>query len=135
MLKYIELKTGHTDNCPAWIARVKVSKSGRTIYFNGKALKRAAGGGISGNHFDIQTGQEYWVSGVKKRGLDRHWAGSGIVSIEAAAVSEYLRLTGAAKLDGSRFQVIADLEEPNPSQFTALENETLEPRAGHRTKR
>jgi hypothetical protein len=67
VLRYIELKTGYTDNGPAWIARVKLSKSGRTIYFNGKALKRVAGGGISGNHYDIQTGHEYWVSGVKKR--------------------------------------------------------------------
>jgi hypothetical protein len=27
MLKYIELKTGHADNGPAWVARVKASKS------------------------------------------------------------------------------------------------------------
>jgi len=80
VLRYIELKTGYADNGPAWIARVKLSKSGRTIYFNGKALKRAARG-VSGNRYDVQTGQEYWVSGVKKNGLDRHWAGSGIVSI------------------------------------------------------
>jgi len=72
---------------------------------------------------------------VKKNGLDRHWAGSGIVSIEAAAVSEYLQLTGAEELDGSRFQVIADLEEPDPSQFTALQNETLQQRAGRNTTR
>ena len=135
MLRYIELKTGYADNGPAWIARVKLSKSGRTIYFNGKALKRAAGGGVSGNHYDIQTGQEYWVSGVKKKGLDRHWAGSGIVSIEAAVVSEYLQLTGTVDLDSSRFQVIADLEEPDPSQFTALENESLQQRAGRSTTR
>ena len=40
MLKYIELKTGYNDNGPAWIGRVKVSKSGCTLYFNGRALKR-----------------------------------------------------------------------------------------------
>jgi hypothetical protein len=105
MLRYIELKTGHSDNGPAWIAHVKLSKSGRTVYFNARALKRATGGGASGNHFDVQTGEEYWVSGVKKSGLDRHWAGSGIVSIEAAAVAEYLRLTGAGELDRSLFRV------------------------------
>lgn len=127
MLKYIELKTGHADNGPAWIARVKLSKSGRTIYFNGKALKRAPGGGLSGNHFDIQTREEYWVSGVKKCGLDRHWAGSGIVWIEESAVAEYLRLVGKVELDDSRFQVIPDLEEPDPSKFTALEHEKLRP--------
>jgi len=56
MLKYIERKTDLGDNGPAWIAWVKVSKSGRTIYFNGKALKRIAGGGVAGNHFDLESG-------------------------------------------------------------------------------
>jgi hypothetical protein len=126
MLKYIELKSGYSDNGPAWVARVAVSKSGRTVYFNGKALKRAGGGGISGNHYDLETGLEYWVSGVKKSGLDRHWAGSGKVLIEAGAVAEYLQLTGAPELDSRRFQVVADLPETDPREFIALENRRLE---------
>ena len=123
-LKYIELKTGQADKGPAWIARVKLSRSRTTVYFNGKALKR--GGGMSGNHFDIQTGEEYWVSGVKKDGKDRHWAGSGKVAIEASAVEEYLRLIGAGELDRSRLVVVDDLEDPDPSKFYDLENELLE---------
>jgi hypothetical protein len=123
MLKYIELKSGYNDNGPAWIARVQVSRSGRTVYFNGKALKRA--GGIAGNHYDADNGEEYWVSGIKKNALDRHWAGSGLVGIEAAAVSEYLRLVGATQLDSSKFKVIGDLEEPDPSKFHDLENMRL----------
>ncbi len=31
-IKYIELKTGHNDDGPAWIAVVELSKSGKTIY-------------------------------------------------------------------------------------------------------
>ena len=122
MLKYIELKSGYDDNGPAWIARVEVSRSGRTVYFNGKALKRASGGGSAGNHYDIDSGQEYWVSGIKKNGLDRHWAGSGLVAIEASAVAEYLRLAEVTQLDRSRFKVIDDLEEPDPAKFHDLEN-------------
>ena len=81
---------------------------------------------MSGNHFDIQTGEEYWVSGVKKDGKDRHWAGSGKVAIEASAVEEYLRLIGAGELDRSRLVVVDDLEDPDPSKFYDLENELLE---------
>ena len=124
MLKYIELKTGYSDNGPAWVARVRLSKSGRTVYFNGKALKRAVRGGVEGNHYDIDTGEEYWVSGVKKTGLDRHWAGSGVVRIEAGVVAEYLRLTGSPSL-GKHFEVIQDLEEPDPSKFVAQETAKL----------
>ncbi len=127
MLRYIELKSGHADNGPAWVAHVKVSRSGRTVYFNGKALRRAIGGGISGNHYDIQTGEEYWVSGIKKNGLDRHWAGSGVVAIEVSAVDEYLQLVGVAELDRSTFKVINDLQRPDPDRFHDLENEGLEP--------
>jgi hypothetical protein len=126
MLRYIELKSGYNDNGPSWIARVKVSRSGRTVYFNGKALKRASGGGI-GNHYDIESGEEYWVSGIKKNGLDRHWAGSGLVAIEAAALPEYLRLIGATQLDRSKFKIVEALEEPDPSKFHDLENQSLEP--------
>ena len=67
MIRYIELKSGYHDDGPAWIARVAVSKSGRTLYFNGKALKRSTQSG-SGNYYDVETTESYWLSGVKKKG-------------------------------------------------------------------
>src|SRR5262245_46874489 len=130
MLKYVELKTGFADNGPAWIARVKLSKSGRTVYFNGHALKRAGGGLPGGNHYDLATGQTYWVSGVKKSGADRHWAGSGTIAIETSAVPEYLRITGQPVLDTRRFMVVPDFPEPDPAQFTGVENASLDARTG-----
>ena len=123
MLKYIELKTGYHDNGPAWVARVKTSKSGRTIYFNGRALKRGAVG--AGNFVDIETREVFWVSGVKRDGSDRHWAGSGKILVEAAAVEEYLATVGRAELDQSRFAVTHDIRDTDPRAFVALENKPL----------
>jgi hypothetical protein len=123
VLKYIELKTGYNDNGPAWIGLVQVSKSGRTIYFNGRALKK--GSGVSGNFHDLETGDEYWVSGVKRDGSDRHWAGSGKVLIEAAAVDEYLRIIGKPELDKSRFTITTAIRKTNPADFVELENRPL----------
>ena len=61
---YIENKSyGHHG--PAWIGFVEFSKSGQTVYFDNKALKTQKAG-INANHFDIETGEEYWVSGIKK---------------------------------------------------------------------
>ena len=37
-IKYIELKTGYTDDGLAWIGKVEFSKSGKMIYLNGHAL-------------------------------------------------------------------------------------------------
>lgn len=38
-LMYIELKTGYSDDGPAWIGYVKTSKSKKTIYFNNMLFK------------------------------------------------------------------------------------------------
>lgn len=121
MLKYIELKEGPLDRGPAWIARVTLSKSGRTVYFNGKALKQGTKKKIS-NYIDLESGDEYWVSGVKKEGTNRHWAGSGIIEIEESVVAEYLAIIGETKLDRSRFKVISDLPETDIQRLYHLEN-------------
>lgn len=76
-IKYIELKTGFSDNGPAWIGVVSFSKSRRTLYFDGKAFQSLNGNGINGNYFEIESGDEYWISGVKKNQSDRHIYGSG----------------------------------------------------------
>lgn len=89
---YVELKSGFGDNGPASIGWVDFSKSGRSIYWRGHRLERLRGGGVRGNFFDVDTGDEYWVSGVKKNGQDRHWAGSGPVDFDPDAVEEYRRL-------------------------------------------
>ena len=80
-IRYIELKSGFGDSGPAWIGLVEYSKSEQTVYFNNMALKKLKNSGISGNHFDIETGEEYWISGVKKNGQDRHWAGAGKIRL------------------------------------------------------
>jgi hypothetical protein len=124
MLRYIELKTGYSDNGPAWIVRVVLSRSGRTLYFADQALRRGGGQLGSGNYLDVQTGEVYWVSGVKKNGHDRHWAGSGPVSIEASAVKEYLAEIGASELPRG-IRVVDDFAQPDPSRFTEIENEPI----------
>lgn len=125
MLRYIELKTGYNDNGPAWIGRVQLSRSGQTVYFNGRAFKRA---GSTGTYFDLETREVYWISGVKKRGTNRHPAGSGRITIEADAVAEYLELAGESDLDRSRFVVSDSIAETDPARFHELENETVQPR-------
>ena len=123
-IRYIELKTGYSDNGPAWIERVKESKSGNTLYFNNKAFRRCRG--ISGNYYDIESREEYWISGVKKDGSDRHWAGHGKVVIQEAIVTDYLEITGRQSIDSSRFDV-ADIPDEYPiDRINELENRSEE---------
>lgn len=123
-LKYIELKTGFSDDGPAWIAYVKMSKSRRTVYFDGKALQRSGGRGASGNYVDIETGDEYWLSGVKKDGRDRHPAGGGTVRIERVAVDAYLKKLGRTALPRG-LVVTDDIAPVDMSRLDALANRKL----------
>ena len=124
-LRYIELKSGHADDGPAWIGYVTASKTGRTLYFNGRGLMKLKGQRRSdsgGNHIDMETGESFWVSGVKKNGEDRRRAGSGKVLIEAAAVAEYLQLIGTKKLDTSRCEVTTSIRGTDVERLSRLAN-------------
>jgi hypothetical protein len=90
-IMYIERKSGYGDDGPARIGRVAFSRTGRTIYYKGRAFRPLGGSGVSGNYADRETGDEYWISGPKKAGGDRHWAGTGPVEIDPDVVEEYWR--------------------------------------------
>ncbi len=124
-LLYMELKSERADCGPAWIGLATLSKSGRTVYFNGRALKRAVGGGVSGNHYCVETGDEFWVSAPKRNGLDRHWAGGGIVLVAADSVSEYLAFRGWDKIDPKQHRATSDIVVTDIEKFTDIENQTL----------
>jgi hypothetical protein len=123
-IKYIELKSGFGDNGPAWIGMAEFSKSGRTVYFNGKALKNSNAQGIAGNYFDIENGDEYWVSGIKKNGTDRNWTGGGKIMIDKNIVELYLSLVDFNVLDKNRFE-LTEIKTTDKQRFAELENKKL----------
>ena len=55
----------------------------------GKRFQRIKGGGLSEYYFDVETGDEYWISGIKCDGTNRHWVGSGDIAIDGDACEEY----------------------------------------------
>jgi hypothetical protein len=100
------------------------SKSGRTVYFNGKALKNSNAQGIAGNYFDIENGDEYWVSGIKKNGTDRNWTGGGKIMIDKNIVELYLSLVDFNVLDKNRFE-LTEIKTTDKQRFAELENKKL----------
>lgn len=91
-LMYIENKEGDIDGAQARIGWVEFSRSGRSIYYRGRELARIKGGGVSSNYMDIETGDEYWVSGVKKNGQDAHWAKRVEVKVDDDALADYSQM-------------------------------------------
>ncbi len=119
-LKYIELKSGYSDDGPAWIGKVEFSRSNKSVYFNGHGFR----GNGHGSSVDMETGETYWISSLKKNGADRHWAGKGKIMIDKKIVDEYLEFIGQLKLDLNKFVVI-DVEPTDIQKFTKLKNAPL----------
>src|SRR5262245_55453097 len=99
VLRYIELKTGYSDNGPAWIGDVRMSRTSHTIYFNGRAFSRIA----RGRYRDVETREVFWISGVKKNAEDRHWAASGKVLVEKGPAFSPSFQTGALSFAESMY--------------------------------
>jgi hypothetical protein len=81
---YIERKDDGLSG-PARIGRVTFSGSGRSVYYHDRRFEK--GEGFKSNYFDVATGDQYWISGCKKRGGDRLYP--GLVEIDADVLEEY----------------------------------------------
>lgn len=127
-IMYIEHKTNQNDKGKAWIGNVEFSKSGKTIYFNNMAFKKNTGYAYANtdyaNYFDLETNETYWISGVKKNGLDRHWAGSGKIFIEKNIIEDYLKIVDFDSLEKNRYEPIEVLKT-DKKRFVLFENESI----------
>jgi hypothetical protein len=86
-IMYVEYK-GDDLRGPGRIARVRFSKTGKTIDYRGRKLQSLKGG-YKANYFDIATGEHYWVSGCKQNGEDTLYP--GVVEIDEDVREEYWR--------------------------------------------
>jgi hypothetical protein len=85
-LMYIEYK-GDGIVGPARIGWVTFSKSGQSIDYCGRRFGRIKGGGFKSNYREVESGDEYWISGCKKDGSDALY--STTIEIDEDAREEY----------------------------------------------
>ena len=69
-IMYIEQKAGSLTG-PARIGRVEFSKTGKMLYYRGQKFQSLKGAGFKSNYYDVENGDDYWISGPKKDGADR----------------------------------------------------------------
>jgi hypothetical protein len=87
-IMYIENKVSGLTG-PARIGRVTFSKTGRTLYYGGKSFQSLSGSGFKANYHDLETGDEYWISGCKKDGCDRLYGERVPIEIDEDVREEY----------------------------------------------
>ena len=87
-LMYIESKANGLVG-PARIGRVTFSPSGATIYYRGKTFRRIRG--FKANFREVESSEEYWISGPKKNGEDALYATNVLPEIDEDVREEYWR--------------------------------------------
>jgi hypothetical protein len=92
-IMYIENKSAQPPgqkgvSGPARIGRVSFSKTGKSLYYAGKIFQSLRGSGFKANYFDVDTHEQYWISGPKKNGADGLY-GPRPTSIDADVREEY----------------------------------------------
>jgi len=85
-IMYIEYK-GEGIVGPARIGLVTFSKTGKTVHYGGRTFATLNGAGFKSNYFDVETREEYWISGCKKNGADALY--STTVEIDEDVREEY----------------------------------------------
>jgi hypothetical protein len=86
---YIESKAGGLIG-PARIGRVTFNRTGKTLYYRGQSFQSLKGSGFKANYRETETGEEYWISGPRRDGLDRLYGKSVlIVEIDDDVREEY----------------------------------------------
>ncbi|OIV36837.1 hypothetical protein BIV57_14330 [Mangrovactinospora gilvigrisea] len=96
-IMFVQLKTGYDiDRGPSWIGWVDFSRTWATAYFHGRTLRRA-GGMYDANFYDVETDEEFWLSGPKRDRTDTRY-GPTAPDIEPDAAEAYRAFLGGAPL-------------------------------------
>ena len=102
-IMYIECKTDGLVG-PARIGRVSYSKTGATLSYGGRSFRSLKGSGFKANYFDVETSDQYWISGPRRDGADGLYGRiTGPEDVDADVADEYWAETrgNRAKADGS----------------------------------
>lgn len=67
------------------------SKTGKTLYYRGRTFQSLKGRGFKSNFYDIESKEDYWISGPRRDGADRLYGERESVEIDADVEREYWR--------------------------------------------
>jgi hypothetical protein len=93
-IRYIESKAEGLTG-PARIGRVFFSRTGKTLYYQGRSFQSLKGRGFKSNYVDTETGEPFWISGPRRDGADRLYGERVPVEIDEDVREEYwVRIRG-----------------------------------------
>lgn len=87
-IMYIERKADGLVG-KARIGRVRFSKTGATLYYSGHVFRSLKGSGFKANYHDVNTGDQFWISGPKKQGSNHLYGKAGTTFVDADVREEF----------------------------------------------
>ena len=81
---WIESKVGEGGIVgPARIGWVKIRDDGKRLDYSDRTFRRIRGGGFKSNYYDVNTREEYWISGCRKDGRDALYNTDAVIDDDA----------------------------------------------------
>lgn len=119
-IMYIERK-GDGLHGFARIGKVTFTRTSATLHYCGKSFQSLKGSGFKANYFDVETGEEYWISGPRRDDADRLYKSDWPVEIDEDVREEYwveIRKKPECK---SRAQAsLSTMNRPNATSLTRM---------------
>jgi hypothetical protein len=110
---------GHGLHGSARIGRVTFSRTGATLHYKGKSFQRLSGSGFKTNYFDIETGEQYWISGPRRDGVDRLYKSDWPVEIDDDVREEYwTEIRKMPELKDRNATSLSTTKRPNATKLT-----------------
>jgi hypothetical protein len=111
--------TGGDLHGTARIGRVSFSRTGSTLHYRGKSFQSLKGRGFKANYFDVDSGEQYWISGPRKDGTDRLYKSDWPVEIDEDVREEYWsEIRNRPELKELTQSSLSTMNRPNASSLT-----------------
>jgi hypothetical protein len=96
---FLQLETGYnTDLGPSWIGWVEFNRSWGTARYRGREMRRWPGM-FDANFYDVETGEEFWISGPKRDQTDTRY-GPATTEVDEDVREVYEAFLAGAPLPG-----------------------------------
>jgi hypothetical protein len=103
----------------AQIGRVTFSRTGATLHYGGKSFQSLKGSGFKANYFDIETGEQYWISGPRRDGTDRLYKSNWPVEIDDDVREEYwMEIRQKPEWKTRKQTSLSTMNRPNATSLT-----------------
>jgi hypothetical protein len=103
----------------ARIGRVIFSRTGATLQYGGRKFQSLKGSGFKANCFDTETGEQYWISGPRRDGVDRLYKSDWPVEIDEDVREEYwTEIRKRPELKGKKTTSLSTTKRPNATKLT-----------------